>query len=77
MGEDEINTLLIILDTFMSASFFVLAILADEKTIKALSSITAVCWLISCIPYYNRKIGNLITTLVQGIGLQKTKKNKL
>lgn len=71
MGEDEINTLLIILDTFMSASFFVLA---DEKTIKALSSITAVCWLISCIPYYNRKIGNLITTLVQGIGLQKTKK---
>ena len=68
------SILLIVLYALMSASFFVLAALADGKTVKVLNSVTAVCWLVNCIPYYNRKIGNLITTLVQGIGLQKTKK---
>lgn len=49
MGENEMSILLIILYALMSASFFVLAALADGKTVKVLNSVTAVCWLVNCI----------------------------
>lgn len=71
MGENEMSILLIVLYALMSASFFVLAALADGKTIKQCHSSLLVGQLYS---YYNQRIGNLITTSVQEIGLQKTKK---
>lgn len=43
------SILLIVLYALMSASFFVLAALADGKTVKVLNSVTAVCWLVNCI----------------------------
>lgn len=63
------SILLIVLYALMSASFFVLAALADGKTVKVLSLLVGQLY-----SYYNQRIGNLITTSVQEIGLQKTKK---
>lgn len=64
------SILLIVLYALMSASFFVLAALADGKTVKVLNSLLVG----QLYSYYNQRIGNLITTSVQEIGLQKTKK---